>query len=89
MLTGNLQKKGAHVNLGGLGVGNGLTDPLVQYEYYAQMAYNYSEAKIGHPVISLQAYESMVAAWPGCKKQIATCNEAPVGSHDSACQMAR
>jgi len=31
-----------HVNLAGLGVGNGLTKPVEQYKWYPEMAYNNS-----------------------------------------------
>ena len=43
----NLQPGDVHVNLAGLAVGNGLTEPSVQYEYYAQMAYNFSIERTG------------------------------------------
>ena len=33
---------GTSLNLRGLAVGNGLTNPFIQYQYYAEMAYNYS-----------------------------------------------
>jgi carboxypeptidase C (cathepsin A) len=52
----NLEDGFVHVNLAGLGVGNGLTQPSVQYEYYAQMAYNFSLARTGKAAISLGAY---------------------------------
>lgn len=29
-----------HINLQGIGIGNGLTDPSVQYKYYGTMAFN-------------------------------------------------
>jgi len=64
---------GASLNLAGLGVGNGLTDPEIQYKYYGQMAYNYSIERLGHATISEQDYESMEAAWPTCHKMIAKC----------------
>lgn len=69
----NLKEGDIHVNLGGLGVGNGLTQPLIQYEYYAQLAYNYSEQKVGHPIITEQEYSQMVGSWPECKSDIADC----------------
>ena len=36
----NLAPGDVWINLAGIAIGNGLTNPLVQYEYYAQMAYN-------------------------------------------------
>ena len=41
MQGNNEAKEGTvKINLAGLGVGNGLTSPRIQYEYYPQMAYN-------------------------------------------------
>lgn len=64
---------GKSLNLAGLAVGNGLTDPLIQYKYYPEMAYTYAEQKIGKPVISKLAYELMNAEFPHCKDLIAKC----------------
>merc|ERR1712169_55430 len=49
---------GQSLNLQGLAVGNGLTDPLVQYEYYPELGYTWAQKKLG---------------WPVCKKMIAAC----------------
>jgi cathepsin A (carboxypeptidase C) len=71
---GNKNKESpTHINLKGLAVGNGLTDPQVQYSYYAEMAYNYTQQLTGKPAISLSSYQSMVAAIPTCTKKIAAC----------------
>lgn len=69
----NLQPGDVAVNLKGLLIGNGLTDPLIQYQYYPELAYNYSIQKVGHPSVSLADYEGMVAAWPQCQSLIAQC----------------
>jgi len=37
---GNKNNEGVHINLKGLGIGNGLTDPVIQYAYYPAMAMN-------------------------------------------------
>jgi len=66
---------GTSLNLKGLGVGNGLTDPLVQYKYYPEMAYNYSIQRVGKPSVSEADYESMVSSWPQCQKMIAACQD--------------
>ena len=34
----NNKKAGTYIPLKGFGVGNGLTDPYIQFAYYAQMA---------------------------------------------------
>mmetsp|Transcript_13756 Transcript_13756/g.47975 ORF Transcript_13756/g.47975 Transcript_13756/m.47975 type:complete len:450 (-) Transcript_13756:97-1446(-) len=69
----NKAGEGIKVNLKGIGIGNGLTAPSVQYAYYPEMAYNYSIAKIGHPAVSEGAYEQMEAAVPPCLAQIDAC----------------
>ncbi|KAJ9473663.1 hypothetical protein DIPPA_70071 [Diplonema papillatum] len=75
VLVGNNHGAGLHINLTGLAVGNGLTDPQIQYEYYAQDAYNWSIAVQGHPAVTLEVYEKMVANTPACIAQIQRCNE--------------
>jgi len=78
--SGNQNGTGLKINLQGVGVGNGLTDPEVQYQYYAQLAYNYSQQKIGHPVISLSTYKSMTKAIPSCISLIKDCNNGKTSS---------
>ena len=55
---------GQSLNLQGLGVGNGLTNPYVQYPYYGQMAYNWTAEVTGKSAISESAYRSMQKAVP-------------------------
>ena len=62
----NLAPGAVKIPLSGLLVGNGLTVPLAQYPKYAELAYNYSITKLGHPVITLKTYQTMV-------KELATC----------------
>jgi cathepsin A (carboxypeptidase C) len=71
---GNQNGTGIKINLKGVGIGNGLTDPQIQYGYYAQLAYNWSIQKTGQPVISLAQYQSMTASIPSCTAAIAKCN---------------
>lgn len=73
ILVGNLNGEGLKINLQGLAVGNGLTDPLIQYKYYPEMAGNYSEKKIGHAVLSQSTIDSMVSGWPQCQAMIKQC----------------
>ena len=61
------------LNLSGLGVGNGLTQPEVQYSYYAEMAYNNSHAI---QTVTESTYDSMVASTPKCISMIDKCNTA-------------
>jgi len=68
---------GIHIPLKGFGVGNGLTDPYIQFAYYAQMAYNSSSAvnsQYSNIPISKVRYEAMTAAIPKCQEAIQECN---------------
>lgn len=66
----NQNNEGAKINLKGVGVGNGLTDPLVQYQYYPQMAMNNT---YGIKTVSEEAYTQMVDRLPLCEKLIVAC----------------
>mmetsp|Transcript_4698 Transcript_4698/g.6656 ORF Transcript_4698/g.6656 Transcript_4698/m.6656 type:complete len:454 (-) Transcript_4698:236-1597(-) len=66
---------GDTLNLKGLGVGNGLTNPEIQYQYYAEMAYTASIEKQGHPVVSKATYHEMKERIPVCVELIKKCQE--------------
>jgi len=66
-------KIGQTLNLAGLGVGNGLTDPLIQYQYYPMTGYTWAQEKLGKPVLTKQDFNEMNAGWPSCQKAIARC----------------
>jgi len=58
------------INLLGLGVGNGLTKPEIQYKYYPSMAVNNTK---GIQTVSDQVLASMEAAVPQCIQLIEKC----------------
>lgn len=65
-----------NISLAGIGIGNGLTDPVAQYDgYYQELAYNYSIKAVGEPRVSLQQYEQMNAAQPRCNQLIQECQD--------------
>lgn len=68
--VGNRDSEGTHINLDGIGIGNGLTDPEIQYKYYADMAYNSTTAP---SIISKPVYEAMKIAAPACTAAIHAC----------------
>merc|ERR1711988_61368 len=79
-MTGNLQHDSEYIALKGIAVGNGLTDPEVQYAYYPQMAFN---SPTTPRVINKATYDQMVASVPqcvnlikGCKSDRGKCTEA-------------
>ncbi|KAK3235151.1 hypothetical protein CYMTET_54635 [Cymbomonas tetramitiformis] len=72
IFQGNQAKEGTHVNLAGFAVGNGLTDPEIQYAYYAEMANNNT---YGIKAVSDSVYEKMVKAQDGCINKIKACQK--------------
>lgn len=71
VFTGNKNKDGpVRINLQGFGLGNGLTDPQVQYKYYPDMAYNntYQVKAVSYPV-----YVAMKSAVKPCIAMIESC----------------
>ncbi|BFZ62094.1 hypothetical protein YB2330_003173 [Saitoella coloradoensis] len=59
------------INLESVLIGNGLTDPLTQYEFYPDMACNNSYG----PVLDEMQCEGMRQNWPRCKSLIESCYE--------------
>jgi cathepsin A (carboxypeptidase C) len=67
----NAKKNGMPIiNLKGLAVGNGLTDPAIQYKYYAKMANNNT---YGVKSVSTPEYHEMLENIPFCVKSIEKC----------------
>ncbi|KAF9326742.1 hypothetical protein BG006_009872 [Podila minutissima] len=58
-----------HINLASLLIGNGLTDPKVQYEYYPEMACRNSYG----PVLDDATCNKMAEAYPACADLIQSC----------------
>lgn len=67
---GNQAKEGLHINLKGIGIGNGLTDPVIQYQYYPEMAMNNS---YDIKCVTDEQYTSMVEHVPKCTKMAEAC----------------
>jgi len=67
-------KKGTDIlNLEGVAVGNGLTDPKIQYQYYPEMAFKNSH---NIQTVSEETYKAMTLAVPECVDLIDQCNKA-------------
>lgn len=62
--------KNPNIPLKAFAIGNGLTDPYIQYAYYAQMAYDSGYAP---SVISENTYNIMERHIPTCQKYIEEC----------------
>ena len=70
IFDGNNNGDGAKINLAGFGIGNGLTDPVIQYQYYPEMAMNNT---YGIKTVSEEVYEDMVKHVPTCTKMAEAC----------------
>jgi len=73
------------INLAGLAIGNGLTNPEEQYKYYPEMAYNNSH---GIKTVPKAVYETMKSSLPACIPLIAACNKGDHFYNHAACQSA-
>ena len=82
---GNKNNDGPHLNLAGLAIGNGLTKPEEQYQWYAEMAYNNSH---GIKAISKEEYNVMQTIIPKCVALIKECNAGEGAFNTFACQSA-
>uniref|UniRef100_A0A7N0VCP7 Carboxypeptidase n=1 Tax=Kalanchoe fedtschenkoi TaxID=63787 RepID=A0A7N0VCP7_KALFE len=63
---GNKAKEGIHINLKGFAIGNGLTDPEIQYPAYTDYA-------LDHKLISNSDYKKINKELPACTKAIKLC----------------
>mmetsp|Transcript_11055 Transcript_11055/g.20658 ORF Transcript_11055/g.20658 Transcript_11055/m.20658 type:complete len:614 (+) Transcript_11055:193-2034(+) len=73
------------INLAGLAVGNGLTNPIEQYKWYPEMAVHNSH---GIKVLSDDIYQGMKDNVPRCVSLIESCNEGDSIVNRFACQTA-
>ena len=84
---GNLHPtdKTMKLNLAGIAIGNGLTDPEEQYKLYPEMVYNNSHHI---KVVDEPVYEAMKAVVPKCTALIHSCNGGDGPINQFACQSA-
>jgi len=75
IFTGNQEARPdlEYIALRGFGIGNGLTDPEIQYQSYPEMAFKPPEGI--PPAVSLKVYEEMKEALPLCTEAIRNCKE--------------
>ncbi|KAH8102251.1 alpha/beta-hydrolase [Cristinia sonorae] len=76
---------GVPINLKALAIGNGITDPLVQYPGYL----TYAASNPYHPLVNQSVLDTATAAWEGflgCKEVITLCYET---NADTACALAQ
>jgi cathepsin A (carboxypeptidase C) len=82
---GNNNNEGTKVNLKGLSVGNGMTQPVVQLQWYAHLAFEWCTTVLGSPCITQQAYATAIQQLPQCIAEIKTCND---NANATGCQTA-
>jgi len=84
---GNLHPtdKTVNLNLAGIAIGNGLTNPEEQYKWYPEMVWNNSH---GIKVVDETVYEAMQAVVPKCTALIDQCNKGDSAINKFACQSA-
>ena len=73
------------LNFAGLAIGNGLTNPELQYPSYPEMVWNNSHAI---KVVDESTYQAMKAAVPRCTSLIRKCNAGDGMINQFACQSA-
>lgn len=73
----NKQNEGIHIPMKGISVGNGLTNPAVQYPYYPEMGRDGGKAEGGHApgVFNAVVYNAMRLGMPACVAGIHACNK--------------
>lgn len=71
-----------HIPMKGVAIGNGLTNPKVQYGQYAEMCHTGGQPEGGHapPACNNTAYKAMKLATPVCQAGISACNAGIPGS---------
>ncbi|KAG5481653.1 hypothetical protein CUR178_07006 [Leishmania enriettii] len=87
ILVGDQRGDGPKINLKGIAIGNGITDPYTQFPYYAETAYNWCKEVLGTPCISEGDYEEMLSLLPGCLEKTRECNRGPDDT-DASCSVA-
>ncbi|CAH9072302.1 unnamed protein product [Cuscuta epithymum] len=63
---GNMENQGTHINLKGFAIGNGLTDPLIQYAAYTDYAMEQN-------LINKTIYDQINQTVPACETLIESC----------------
>lgn len=91
ILQGNQRGDKPKINLKGIAIGNGWTDPYTQQPSFAEMAYNGCKEKLGAPCITEAAYEEMLSLLPECLNKTRECNNAGLdyGAANAECVQAK
>ncbi|KAJ6765499.1 SERINE CARBOXYPEPTIDASE-LIKE 48-RELATED [Salix purpurea] len=74
---GNKKKEGIHINLKGFAIGNGLTQPEIQYKAYTDYA-------LDNKLIEKTDYDSINEMIPDCERAIKSCGNDGVSTCEDA-----
>ncbi|EPY43687.1 serine carboxypeptidase (CBP1) [Angomonas deanei] len=77
------------LNLDGIIVGNGWTDPHTQAPSYTTLAYDWCEQKLGEPCITAEERQKMEDLLPLCQSYVKQCNTEGDPQQEGACLQAR
>ncbi|KAL7701174.1 serine carboxypeptidase (CBP1) [Lotmaria passim] len=88
IVVGNQRGDKPKINLKGIAIGNGWTDPYTQFPSYVTIAYEWCKEKLGAPCITAAARDDMEAKLPQCLELIRTCNSFP-NDGDASCARAK
>lgn len=88
VVLGNQRGDGHFINLQGIAIGNGWTNPLIQYQSYATYAYYFCQQALGKPCVSHQDYQAMVQLQPRCVTLLEGCMNASPNEKERACDAA-
>eukprot|EP00123_Amoebidium_parasiticum_P011856 comp20942_c1_seq1/m.27989 comp20942_c1_seq1/g.27989 ORF comp20942_c1_seq1/g.27989 comp20942_c1_seq1/m.27989 type:complete len:455 (-) comp20942_c1_seq1:446-1810(-) len=77
------QKGAVKINLKGVGIGNGLTNPLIQFDKYA----DYARDNPVRPLVTDKEYKHMKKEFPKCAKLMQKCQRHR--EHEAECQQAQ
>lgn len=73
IVLGNQLGDGLPIRLEGIAIGNGWTNPLIQYQSYADFAYYFCQQALGKPCVSEKSYNLMVSLQPTCVERTQRC----------------
>lgn len=89
IVQGNDREEGLHIRLTGLAVGNGFTNPYVQYASYPELAWDWCTEKLGRPCVSKLGEKMMLGLLPKCQAAIASCDSGDDAKAIASCIAAR
>jgi cathepsin A (carboxypeptidase C) len=80
----NIDNNSLHINLSGIGIGNGITKASIQYQYYPKMAY---KNDMGIKTVTKKMYKKMLKHLPECISKAKKC-EITKGRNKKYCSYA-